>query len=96
MFDWDHDKLVELDDEQVLKLLASEEEIEAFSEFSTPQVQNGTETVPIPHTQKLVRMMQMAATHAVKSPNKNVPWKGKSAKKIGPKTENLRNKLKVR
>lgn len=79
--DSDHDKFDELDDEQVLKLFASEEEIDAsFSGFSTPQVQSGTETVPIPDKPEVTRKMQMAATQAAKSPEKAVPRKGKSVK----------------
>ncbi|CAC5387780.1 unnamed protein product [Mytilus coruscus] len=80
--DSDHDNFDdELNDEQVLKLFASEEEMNAsFSGFSTPQ-KSGTETVHIPEEPEVTHEMQMAATQTqVKSPEKNTSRKGKSEK----------------
>ncbi|CAC5398144.1 unnamed protein product [Mytilus coruscus] len=83
--DSDHDNFDdELKEEQVLKLFASEEEIDAsFSGFSTPQ-KSGAETVHIPEEPEVTCEMQMAATQAqVKSPEKNTSRKGKSVKNSG-------------
>lgn len=83
--DSDNDKYDgELDDDEVIKLFASEEEMDAsFSGFST--VISGTETAPIPDKPEVTRTMQMATTQAVqKLPEKTAPTrKGKSAKNSG-------------